>query len=92
MIEDLREQLKNARNYVMELGAKYKTIKDEYDQLKAKQNVNTSIPAVSGNTLRTKVVVSQIFREALQLRSSKIIYANVLIDVSQNKYVRLEPV
>ena len=42
------------------------------------------------NNLRTKVVVSKIFREILALKGS-FIYANILIDLSQNKYVRLEP-
>jgi acid stress-induced BolA-like protein IbaG/YrbA len=50
-----------------------------------------SSPAVQGNTLRVKVVVSDVFREVLRLKGSKIIYANVAIDVPQNKYIRLEP-
>lgn len=50
------------------------------------------MPSLQGNNLRTKVVVSQLFREILQLKGSKMIYANILIDVAQNKYVRLEPV
>jgi len=46
---------------------------------------------MQGNTLRTIIVVSQIFREALQLKSSKLVYANIITDVSENNYVRLEP-
>jgi hypothetical protein len=52
---------------------------------------SNKLPALQGNTLRTKVVVNQMFREILALKGSKEIYANVVIDVSQNKYVRLEP-
>lgn len=47
---------------------------------------------LQGNTLKTKVIVSQVFREILNLKGSKKIYANILIDVSQNKYIKLEPI
>ena len=60
-----------------------KQLEDKYKQLED--------PAVQGNNLRTRVVVAQIFREVLALKGSKMIYANILIDISKNKYVRLEP-
>jgi acid stress-induced BolA-like protein IbaG/YrbA len=47
---------------------------------------------MQGNELRIKVVVSQLFKEILQLKGSKMIYANIIIDRTQNKYIRLEPV
>jgi hypothetical protein len=50
-----------------------------------------NIPAVLGKTLRIKVVVSDVFREVLRLKGAKIIYTNVVIDASQNRYIRLEP-
>jgi hypothetical protein len=45
---------------------------------------------VQGNKLRTRIVVNQVFREILTLKGSKTIYANILIDMPQNKYIRLE--
>ena len=47
---------------------------------------------LQGNKLRIKVIVSQLFREILNIKGSKKIYANILIDVSQNKYIKLEPI
>ena len=93
-LEDLRSQIENYKSRIEELTTQYKTLEEEYKQLEAKTRVSPSkyIPAVQGNNLRTKVIVAQIFREALALKGSKMIYANVLIDISQNKYVRLEPV
>jgi hypothetical protein len=69
------------------------TIEEKYKQLEAKTRVSPSntIPGVQGSNLRTKVVVAQIFREVLALKGSKMIYANILIDLTQNKYIRLEP-
>ncbi|MDQ4013819.1 MAG: hypothetical protein M3146_08880 [Thermoproteota archaeon] len=74
--------------------AQNKAFEEKYEQLEARTRVSpsNSIPAVQGNTLRTKVVVNQLFREILKLRGSKIIYANIVIDISQNKYERLEPI
>ena len=71
-----------------------KQLEEKYKQLEARTRVSPSnyIPAVQGNNLRTKVVVAQIFREVLALKGSKMIYANILIDTSKNKYVRLEPI
>ena len=76
------------------LTLRNKELEEKYKQLEAKTRVSpsNSIPSLQGNNLRTKVVVSQLFREILQLKGSKMIYANILIDVAQNKYVRLEPV
>jgi hypothetical protein len=53
---------------------------------------SNQIPVVQGNTLRTKVVVNQMFREIINLKGSKVIYANIVIDATQNKYEKLEPI
>jgi acid stress-induced BolA-like protein IbaG/YrbA len=47
---------------------------------------------MQGINLKIKVIVSQLFREILNLKGSKMIYANILIDTIQNKYIRLEPI
>jgi hypothetical protein len=93
-LEDLRSQVESYKSQIVELTADKKNIEEKYKQLEAKTRVSpsNSIPAVQGNNLRTKVVVAQIFREVLALKGSKMIYANILIDLTQNKYVRLEPV
>jgi hypothetical protein len=82
--EDLRSQLDQASNKIEEKNI----------QLEAKTIISPSIsiPAMQGNELRIKVVVSQLFKEILQLKGSKMIYANIIIDRTQNKYIRLEPV
>lgn len=81
--EDRRLQLDQASNKIEEKNI----------QLEAKTIISpsNSIPAMQGNELRTKVVVSQLFKEILQLKGSKMIYANIIIDRTQNKYIRLEP-
>jgi hypothetical protein len=93
-IEDLKVQLDNERKKNNELVAQNKALEEKYKQLEARTRVSpsNSIPAVQGNTLRTKIVVNEVFREMLQLKGSKMIYANIVIDTSQNKYVRLEPI
>ena len=93
-LENLRLQVESYKSQIEELTADKKNIEERYKQLEAKTSVSPSnhIPAVQGNNLRTKVVVAQIFREVLALKGSKMIYANILIDLSQNKYIRLEPV
>ena len=93
-IEDLKSQLDTSKENVELLTLRNKELEEKYKQLEAKTRVSpsNSIPSLQGNNLRTKVVVSQLFREILQLKGSKMIYANILIDVAQNKYVRLEPV
>jgi hypothetical protein len=88
-LEDLRSQVESYKSQIEELTADKKNIEEKYKQLEAKTSVS---PAVQGINLRTKVVVAQIFREVLALKGSKMIYANILIDLAQNKYVRLEPV
>ena len=88
-LEDLRSQVESYKSQIEELTADKKNIEEKYKQLEAKTSVS---PAVQGNNLRTKVVVAQIFRETLALKRAKMIYANILIDLTQNKYVRLEPV
>jgi hypothetical protein len=92
--EDLRSQLDSSKETIEILTLKNKELEEKYKQVEAKTRVSTSdnIPMLQGNNLRTKVIVSQIFREILNFRGSKMIYANILIDVSQNKYIRLEPV
>jgi hypothetical protein len=93
-IEDLKIQLDNANSKISELTTQNKALEEKYKQLEGRTTVSpsNSIPAVQGNTLRVKIVVNQVFREMLQLKGSKMIYANILIDTSQNKYVRLEPI
>ena len=82
--EDLRLQSDQASNKIEE--------KNIQPEAKAIISPSNSIPAMQGNELRTKVVVSQLFKEILQLEGSKMIYANIIIDRTQNKYIRLEPV
>jgi hypothetical protein len=92
--EDLRLQLNQANNKIEEQNTQIKTLEEKYKQLASEKGISpsNSIPFIQGNNLRTKVIVSQVFREILNLKGSKMIYANILIDVSQNKYIRLEPV
>lgn len=93
-IEDLKIQLDNEKNKNNELITQNKALEEKYKQLEARTRVSpsNSIPTVQGNTLRVKIFVNQVFREILPLKGSKMIYANIVIDTSQNKYVRLEPV
>ena len=93
-VEDLKIQLDNANNKITELSTQNKTLEEKYKQLEARTRVSpsNSIPAIQGNTLRTKVVVHQLSRETLNLKGSKVIYANVVIDTAQNRYIRLEPI
>jgi hypothetical protein len=93
-IEDLKIQLDNANSKISELTTQNKALEEKYKQLEGRTTVSpsNSIPAVQGNTLSVKIVVNQVFREMLQLKGSKRIYANILIDTSQNKYVKLEPI
>jgi hypothetical protein len=71
-----------------------KSLEEKYKQLEARTRVSPSnnFPHYLGNTLRTKIVVNQVFREILILKGSKVIYANVVIDISQNKYIRLDSI
>jgi hypothetical protein len=92
-IENLKMQLDNANNKVTELTTQNKNLEEKYKQLEARTRVLPSniCTAIQGNTLRTKIVVNQLFKEILYLKGLKEIYVNVVIDVSQNKYIRLEP-
>jgi hypothetical protein len=92
-VEELKLRLDTTQANLDQVLADKKNIEEKYKQLEAKTRLSPSnqIPAVQGNTLRVKVVVSDVFREVLRLKGSKIIYANVVIDIQQNKYVRLEP-
>jgi hypothetical protein len=92
-LENLRSQIESYKSQIEELIADKKNIEEKYKQLEVKTLVtpSNSTPTLRGNNLRTKVVVTQLFREVLALKDSKMIYANVVIDISQNKYVRLEP-
>lgn len=85
--------MENTRSSLDQTIEDKKQLEEKYKQLEAKTRVSPSnqIPALQGSNLRTKVVVAQIFREALALKGSKMIYANILIDLTQNKYIRLEP-
>jgi hypothetical protein len=92
-IEDLKSQLDTSKENVELLTLRNKGLEAKNIQLEAKtrNSPSNNIPAVQGNNLITKVVVSQLFREILQLKGSKMIYANIIIDTTQNKYIRLEP-
>ncbi|HZA68476.1 MAG TPA: hypothetical protein VE548_02170 [Nitrososphaeraceae archaeon] len=92
-LENLRSQIESYKSQIEELIVDKKNIEEKYKQLEAKTLVTPSnpTPTLRGNNLRTKIVVTQLFREVLALKGSKMIYANILIDLSQNKYVRLEP-
>ena len=91
--ENLKMQLDIANNKVIELTTQIKNLEEKYRQVEARTRVSPSnnFSSLQGNNLRTKIVVNQLFREMLTLEGSKVIYANVVIDVSQNKYIRLEP-
>jgi hypothetical protein len=90
VLEDLRAQLNNANSKNNYLTAQVKTLKEQLEA-KTRNPPFNNIPAVEGKNLKTKVVVSQLFKEILQLKGSKMIYANIIIDRTQNKYIRLEP-
>lgn len=86
-IENLRLELDNAKNKITELTTQNKLWEEKYKQL-AKTR---ALPAVKGNILRTKIVVNQLFREILPLKGARVIYANIVIETSQNKYIKLDP-
>ncbi|HKG70960.1 MAG TPA: hypothetical protein VKA87_03620 [Nitrososphaeraceae archaeon] len=92
-IEDLKSQLDASKENVELLTLRNKELEENNIQLEAKtrNSPSNNIPALQGNNLITKVVVSQLFREILQLKGSKMIYANIIIDITQNKYIRIEP-
>jgi hypothetical protein len=90
VLEDLRAQLNNVNSKNNYLTAQVKTLKEQLEA-KTRNPPFNNIPVVEGKNLKTKVVVSQLFKEILQLKGSKMIYANIIIDRTQNKYIRLEP-
>jgi hypothetical protein len=92
-VEELRLRLDTTQANLDQAIADKKNLEEKYKQLEAKTRVSptNNIPAVKGKTLRIKIVVSDVFREVLRLKGAKIIYANVVIDASQNRYIRLEP-
>lgn len=86
--EELRVELKDTKKQLAQERDDKKQLEEKYKQLEAKARISPT--SVQGNKLRTKIVVNQVFREILTLKGSKTIYANIVIDSSQNKYVRLE--
>jgi FtsZ-binding cell division protein ZapB len=91
-VEELKQRIDTLQNNLDQAMTDKKDLEEKYRQLQAKTRVSTNnIPAVLGKTLRIKVVVSDVFREVLRPKGAKIIYANVVIDASQNRYIRLEP-
>ena len=92
-VENLKIRLDNARNKITELTIKNRNLEERYKQLKARTTVQPSnnVPAPQGSILRTKIVVNPFFRDVIHLKGSKATYANTIINTSQNKYVRLEP-
>jgi DNA repair exonuclease SbcCD ATPase subunit len=90
--ENSKMQLDKANNKITELTTQIKNLEEKNKQLEARTRASSSdiCTAIQGNTLRTKIVINQLFREILYLKGLKEIYANVVIDVSQNKYLKLE--
>lgn len=62
--EELKLQLENTRSNLDQTIEDKKQLEEKYKQLEAKTRVSpsNSIPVVQGNTLRTKVAVSDIFK------------------------------
>lgn len=96
-------QLKDTKRTTQDLNLKLENdnalrdkrhLKEKNKQFEAETRVlpTNNTPKLQGNNLSIKVVVSQLFREILGLKGSKMIYANIIIDVSQNKYIKLEPI
>jgi hypothetical protein len=92
-IENLKMKLDNTQSSLEQALADKKNWEEKCKQLEARTRISPSnnFPAIQGNTLRIKIVVNQMFREILPLKGSRVIYANVVIDTQQNKYIRLEP-
>jgi hypothetical protein len=92
--EELRAELEDAKRLLAREREGRRQAKEKIEQLEAKTrgiSPSNGIPAVEGNMLRIKVVVNPLFRDVIRLKGKKVIYANVVIDVSQNKYIGLEP-
>jgi len=92
--QDLNLELENELINLDNALTDKRHLKEKNKQLEAETRVlpSNDFPMLQGNHLRTKVMVSQLFREILNFKGSKMIYANILIDVSQNKYIKLEPI
>jgi hypothetical protein len=62
--EELKLQLENTRSNLDQTIEDKKQLEEKYKQLEAKTRVSpsNSIPVVQGNTLGTKVAVSDIFK------------------------------
>lgn len=71
-LEDLRSQLDSSKETIEILTLKNKELEEKYKELEAKARVppSNNIPMLEGINLRTKVIVSQIFREILNLKGS----------------------
>jgi vancomycin resistance protein YoaR len=69
-LEDLRAQLNNANSKNNYLTAQVKTLKEQLEA-KTRNPPSNNIPAVEGNNLKTKVVVSKLFKDILQLKGIK---------------------
>lgn len=93
-ITDLKPQLKNKQAIIDQVLADKRALQEKYDHLEAKSRTipTENTRTIQGTVLRTKIVVNQLFREVLQIKGWKNIYANILIDATQNKYIRLEPI
>lgn len=89
-LEDLRVQLNNTKSKNNDLAARIKILEEQLEA-KTRNSPSNNIPEVQENNLKTKVIVSQLFREIMHLKASKMIYANIIIDTTQNKYIRVEP-
>jgi len=88
-LEDLRVQLNNTKSKNNDLAARIKILEEQLEA-KTRNSPSNNIPEVQENNLK-KVIVSQLFREIMHLKASKMIYANIIIDTTQNKYIRVEP-
>jgi hypothetical protein len=92
-VEQLKLQLDTAQANLDQSIANQKNL-ENFKPLEAQARLSPiyTILPVNRNTIRIKVVVSNVFREVLALKGSKVIYANIVIDTRQNKYVKLEPI
>lgn len=89
-LEDLRVQLNNTNSKNNDLAARIKILEEQLEA-KTRNSPSNNIPEVQENNLKTKVIVSQLFKDILKLKGSKMIYANIIIDTTQNKYIGIEP-
>lgn len=78
--QDLKATIQTQQNYIETLEH---TVQEKTEAQRSK------------NRIRTKVVVSQLYREVLMMRNANALYASIIIDfsdVENPKYVKLEPV